>query len=74
MLSAYQYMQIYSSEFTAGDTYTVALSRMPGILDNQRYIEAPETRFVGESVLLHAALPVDIGLRIGLSCAAAQTP
>ena len=74
MLSAYQYIQIYSSEFTAGDTYTVVLSRMPGILDNQRYIEAPETRFVGQSVLLHAALPVDIGLRIGLSCAGGQMP
>lgn len=68
VLSAYQQIQLYSPQLIPDNTYTVVLSRVPGILENQKYIQSPKVRFIGQSVLLHAALPVDTRLSIGLSC------
>lgn len=41
---------------------TVAVEYMPGIQDLQSYVDSPENAFIGQNVLVKAAVPVVLGL------------
>lgn len=53
---------------TTGDSVVVTVEYMPGIRDLQTFVDAPENAFLGQDVLVKAAVPVTLGLDCALTC------
>lgn len=65
-LSSLQCAIIKSEELIQGADYNVELLYMPNILALQRYIQADDISFIGQSILIRAAIPVDIRVTVGV--------
>lgn len=53
---------------TSNDTIVVTVEYMPGIGALQSFVDSAENQFIGQDVLVKAAIPVTLGLDCSLSC------
>ena len=56
------------SALTPNDVIVITVEYMPGIEALQSFVDSPENRFIGQDVLVKAAIPVTLGLDCSISC------
>lgn len=64
--SAYQQIEITGASLVAGQSYIVRIQYMPNIAQLQSYIDRPQNKFVGQQLLLRAAVPVRLRVRCAM--------
>lgn len=65
-LSVLQHIAIYSDQLIAGSVYNVQVQYMPGVYQLQQYVNKQRVSFIGQSILVRAAIPVQIRLTVGV--------
>lgn len=69
-----QTVSITSSEFNEGVVYTVHIMYMPGVYSVQKFIEQQQNRYLGQSLLVRAGIPVSVGCSVAYRAQSQLTP